>query len=121
MLLNDLCISPAGASNANTDVCLPISTGVDDTHATLNLMIASTQQNAGWPVNWPTTGAYAIYGSAHPSAVDTVHHTFTAVGSRGVVTGSGSTAPLSYCIAPALSVVRSFNAHISHTENADSK
>jgi hypothetical protein len=67
------------------DACVPIASGLDDTHLTVNLLAVGSQQNTAWP--WPTSGKYAIYTSAWPTQVDIGAHSFSAADLSGIGNG----------------------------------
>lgn len=93
ILTNNLVFCAAPGANGGFDACVPITTGVSDTSLTVNLYSVGSQQNTIWP--WATSGSYAIYGSAYPTAVSVAGNTFTA----GDVTGIGASHTLDQVLA----------------------
>lgn len=84
ILTNNLVFCPGPGANGGFDACVPVTAGVSDTSLTVNLSAVGTQQNTAWP--WAASGAYSIYSSAYPTAVNVAGNTFIA----GDVTGIGS-------------------------------
>ena len=87
ILTNNLVFCPAPGANGGFDACVPITSGASATSLTVNLYAISSQQNTIWP--WATSGSYAIYSSAYPTAVNIAGNTFTAGDVSGI--GSGHT------------------------------
>ncbi len=85
ILTNNLVFCAAPGANAGFDACVPITTGVSDTSLTVNLYGVGSQPNTSWP--WASSGNYAIYGSAYPTAVNVAAGTFTAGDVSGIGTG----------------------------------
>ncbi|MGB6689526.1 MAG: hypothetical protein WBE76_16955 [Terracidiphilus sp.] len=87
ILTNNLVFCAAPGANGGFDACVPITSGANATSLTVNLYGVSSQQNTSWP--WATSGSYAIYSSAYPTAVNAAGDTFTAGDVGGI--GSGHT------------------------------
>jgi len=85
ILANNLVFCAGPGANAGFDACVPVTTGINDTSLTVNLLAAGTQQNTSWP--WATSGSYAIYSSAYPASVNVAGATFTAADVSGIGAG----------------------------------
>jgi hypothetical protein len=94
ILTNNLVFCAAPAANGGFDACVPITSGVSATSLTANLYGVGTQENTAWP--WATSGGYAIYGSAYPTAVNVAAGAFTAGDVTGLVAGDTLDQVLAY-------------------------
>jgi hypothetical protein len=94
ILTNNLVFCAAPGADGGFDACVPITSGVSATSLTVNLYGVGTQANTPWP--WATSGSYAIYASAYPTAVNVASSTFTAGDVSGLNAGDTLDQVLAY-------------------------